>query len=122
MNHLTNMDLTAAKAFTPGDERILVLPDPKQEKTAGGIIIPETAKERPQVGTIICVGKKVKGYKSGDRILFGKHAGIQLDFKVGQNNATKVERYNEFFLMNQYEIFGKLAVTETEKESEIIAG
>jgi len=74
----------------PLSDRVLVLRIEEDEKTKGGIIIPDTAKEKPQEGKVIAVGPgKVddKGdripmaVKDGDRILFGKYAGneIQID-------------------------------------------
>ena len=69
------------------DERVLVeLEETEEQKTAGGIYIPDTAKEKPQRGTVVAVGtdedlKKV--IKVGDKIVFGKYTGdeIELDGK-----------------------------------------
>ena len=74
----------------PLNDRILVLRIEEDEKTTGGIIIPDTAKEKPQEGKIIAVGVgKVdeKGdrippeVKKGDRVLFGKYAGNEIDIE-----------------------------------------
>jgi chaperonin GroES len=71
----------------PLNDRVLVLRIEEEEKTSGGIIIPDTAKEKPQEGKVIAVGSgKVndKGervaldVKEGDRILFGKYAGNEI--------------------------------------------
>jgi chaperonin GroES len=71
----------------PLNDRIMVLRIAEEEKTAGGIIIPDTAKEKPQEGRVIAVGSgKVneKGeripldVKQNDRILFGKYAGTDI--------------------------------------------
>lgn len=71
----------------PLNDRIMVLRIDEEEKTAGGIIIPDTAKEKPQEGRVIAVGSgKVneKGeripldVKQNDRILFGKYAGTDI--------------------------------------------
>jgi chaperonin GroES len=71
----------------PLGDRILVLRVDEEEKTSGGIIIPDTAKEKPQEGKVVAVGSgKVneKGerisldVKQGDRVLFGKYAGNEI--------------------------------------------
>ena len=69
----------------PLHDRVIVRPAPSEEKTSGGIIIPDTAKEKPQRGTIVAAGPGKKDepitVKSGDIVLYGKYAGteIQLD-------------------------------------------
>lgn len=79
--------LTAEAATTtlrPINDRVVVRRLPAEETTAGGIIIPDTAQEKPQQGEIIAVGKGKKDYtmnvKVGDRVLFGKYAGQELQF------------------------------------------
>lgn len=73
----------------PMNDRVLVLRVEEEQKTAGGIIIPDTAKEKPQEGKVIAVGsgkvgedgkRVVPEVKVGDRILFSKYAGT--DIKV----------------------------------------
>jgi len=73
----------------PMNDRVLVLRVEEEQKTAGGIIIPDTAKEKPQEGKVIAVGSGKVGedgkrmapeVKVGDRILFSKYAGT--DIKV----------------------------------------
>lgn len=66
----------------PLADRVLVEPAPAEEKTAGGIIIPDTAKEKPQKGTIVAVGPGKKdepmSVKVGDTVLYGKYAGTEI--------------------------------------------
>ncbi len=66
----------------PLSDRVLVLPNPVEEKTAGGLIIPDTAKEKPLVGKVVAVGPgtaEVKmEVKVGDEVLYGKYAGTEL--------------------------------------------
>ncbi|MEA3542944.1 MAG: co-chaperone GroES [Pseudomonadota bacterium] len=74
-------------AFRPLHDRVLVRRVEAEEKTAGGIIIPDTAKEKPQEGEIVSVGTGSKtedgkvtplDVKAGDRILFGKWSGTEV--------------------------------------------
>ncbi|BDD66394.1 hypothetical protein Sj15T_14150 [Sphingobium sp. TA15] len=74
-------------AFRPLHDRVLVRRVEAEEKTAGGIIIPDTAKEKPQEGEIVSVGTGSKAedgkvtpldVKAGDRILFGKWSGTEV--------------------------------------------
>ena len=73
--------------ITPIADRVLVEPSPAEEKTAGGIIIPDTAKQKPQRGTVVAVGQGKKDepmtVKAGQTILYGKYSGteVQLDGK-----------------------------------------
>jgi chaperonin GroES len=71
----------------PLHDRVLVEPLEAEEKTAGGIIIPDTAKEKPMEGKIVAVGKGSKNdegkvtpldVKKGDRILYGKWSGTEV--------------------------------------------
>jgi len=68
--------------ITPLADRVLVLPEAAEEKTASGIIIPDTAKEKPQKGTVAAVGTgKVDEpltVKVGDTVLYGKYSGSEL--------------------------------------------
>ncbi|KAA6309595.1 10 kDa chaperonin [termite gut metagenome] len=67
----------------PLADRVLVLPAPVEEKTVGGIIIPDTAKEKPMKGEVIVVGQGKNDeemvLKSGDTVLYGKYAGTELE-------------------------------------------
>ena len=71
----------------PMNDRILVVRVEEEKKTAGGIIIPDTAKEKPQEGKVVAVGPGKMGddgkripmeLKKGDRILFAKYAGSEI--------------------------------------------
>ena len=73
--------------FRPLHDRVLVERVEAEEKTAGGIIIPDTAKEKPQEGQVVAVGSGTKGedgkitpldVKAGDKILFGKWSGTEV--------------------------------------------
>jgi chaperonin GroES len=68
--------------ITPLHDRVVVKPAPAEAKTAGGIIIPDTAKEKPQRGTVIAAGPGKKDepvtVKVGDTVLYGKYAGTEL--------------------------------------------
>ena len=67
----------------PLADRVLILPAPAEEKTIGGIIIPDTAKEKPLKGEVIAVGNGTKDeemvLKVGDTVLYGKYAGPELE-------------------------------------------
>ena len=66
----------------PVNDRVLIKPAPAEEKTKGGIIIPDTAKEKPQRGEVIAVGPGKDGkaltVKVGDVVLYGKYAGQEV--------------------------------------------
>jgi len=73
--------------FRPLHDRVVVRRLEQEEKTAGGIIIPDTAKEKPQEGEVIAVGPGARGedgklhpldVKAGDRVLFGKWSGTEV--------------------------------------------
>ncbi len=72
----------ASLKIQPLADRVLVEPAAAEEKTAGGIIIPDTAKEKPQKGTVIAVGKGKKDepitVKAGDTVLYGKYSGTEI--------------------------------------------
>ena len=69
----------------PLADRVLIEPNPAEEKTAGGLFIPDTAKEKPLAGKVIAVGPGTADVKmevkTGDQVLYGKYAGqeIQVD-------------------------------------------
>lgn len=88
----------------PLHDRVLVRRMPEEMKTAGGIIIPDTAKEKPQRGEIVATGKgrvtedgKVTplDVKIGDRILFGKYSGTELKLNG-----------EEYLMMREEDILG----------------
>lgn len=67
----------------PLADRVVIKPAPAEEKTAGGIIIPDTAKEKPLRGEVLAVGKGTKDeemqLKEGDSVLYGKYAGTEVE-------------------------------------------
>lgn len=67
----------------PLADRVLILPAPAEEKTIGGIIIPDTAKEKPLKGEVIAAGNGTKDeemlLKAGDHVLYGKYAGTEIE-------------------------------------------
>ncbi len=67
----------------PLEDRVVVEPASAEEKTSGGIIIPDTAKEKPQKGKVVAVGKGKKDepmtVKVGDEVLYGKYSGTELN-------------------------------------------
>ena len=69
----------------PLADRVLILPAPAEEKTIGGIIIPDTAKEKPLQGKVVAVGHGTKDeemvVKVGDEVLYGKYSGTELEFE-----------------------------------------
>jgi len=88
----------------PLGERVVVKPLPGEEKTKGGIVLPDTAKEKPQEGEVIAVGsgkiletgQRVPiDLKPGDRILFSKYAG----------NEVKIDDV-EYLIMREADILG----------------
>lgn len=88
----------------PLHDRVLVRRTPEETKTAGGIIIPDTAKEKPQRGEIVATGKgrvaddgKVTplDVKIGDRVLFGKYSGTELKLNG-----------EEYLMMKEEDILG----------------
>ena len=90
----------------PLGDRVLIKRVAEEEKSKGGIIIPDTAKEKPQEGKVIAVGKGKRDddgkvtpldVKKGDRILFGKYSGS--DIKLDQD---------EFLIMREDEVLGIL--------------
>ncbi len=66
----------------PLSDRVLIEPGAAETKTASGIYIPETAKEKPQKGKVVAVGKGTKEHemtvKIGDEVLYGKYSGTEL--------------------------------------------
>lgn len=94
-------------AFTPLHDRVLVRRVEGEEKTAGGLIIPETAKEKPAEGIVVAVGAGAKDddgdrialdVKEGDKILFGKWSGTEVTID-GQ----------EMLIMKESDIMGIIA-------------
>ena len=73
-----------ALKIQPLADRVLVEPSEAETKTASGIIIPDSAKEKPQQGKVVAVGKGKKDHdmtvKVGDLVLYGKYSGSELKF------------------------------------------
>ena len=71
-----------ALKIKPLHDRVVVEPAPAEEKTSSGIIIPDTAKEKPQHGTVVAVGQGKKDepltVNEGDHVLYGKYAGTEI--------------------------------------------
>ncbi len=71
----------------PLGDRVLIQPNAAEEKTASGIIIPDTAKEKPQRGVVVAVGPgkpdEPTTVKVGDEVLYGKYAGTELSLDGG---------------------------------------
>lgn len=74
-------------AIKPLADRVVVKPSEAEEKTSGGIILPDTAKEKPQEGTVVAVGpgkvsengtKVAMEVKVGDKVLYGKYSGTEI--------------------------------------------
>ena len=85
----------------PLADRVLVVPAPAEEKTIGGIIIPDTAKEKPLKGEVVAVGNGTKDeemvVKVGDTVLYGKYAGTELELEG-----------NKYLIMRQSDILAIL--------------
>ncbi len=69
----------------PLADRVLILPAPAEEKTIGGIIIPDTAKEKPLQGKVVAVGNGTKDeemvLKVNDTVLYGKYSGTEVEYE-----------------------------------------
>lgn len=85
--------------FKPNEDRVLVEPAEAETKTASGIIIPDTAKEKPMKGKIIAIGDGIKDkpvtVKVGDNVLYGKYAGTEITIEG-----------KEYLIMRNSDIFG----------------
>jgi chaperonin GroES len=83
--------------ITPLGERVVVEPAAAEEKTSGGIIIPDTAKEKPQKGSVVAVPAENKEnpitVKVGDTVLYGKYAGTEINIDG-----------NDYLIMNESDI------------------
>ena len=101
--------------FRPLHDRVVVKRIEAEEKSAGGIIIPDTAKEKPQQGEVVAVGPGGRDdsgklipidVKDGDRILFGKWSGTEV----------KLDGV-EYLIMKESDIMGVLTDTEAKKKA-----
>ncbi|MEA3287635.1 MAG: co-chaperone GroES [Candidatus Marinimicrobia bacterium] len=85
----------------PLDDRVLVVPADEEETTASGLIIPDTAKEKPRRGTVAAVGNDedlMELISEGDVILYGKYAGDELSYDG-----------NDYLILNRGDILAKLS-------------
>lgn len=86
----------------PLADRVLINPAKAEEKTVAGIIIPDTAKEKPLKGEVVAVGEGIKDekmvLKAGDTVLFGKYAGTEIE--VGDE---------KYLIMRQSDVLAVLA-------------
>ena len=94
-------------AIRPLDDRIVVQPLEAEEKTSGGILLPDTAKEKPQRAKVLAVGdgrltddgKRIAlTVKVGDEVLYGKYAGTEIKY---QGQELKILRENEVLALYQ---------------------
>jgi chaperonin GroES len=101
--------------FRPLHDRVVVKRIDAEEKTAGGIIIPDTAKEKPQQGEVVAVGPGGRDesgklipidVKAGDRVLFGKWSGTEV----------KIDGV-EYLIMKESDIMGVLVEAEARKKA-----
>jgi chaperonin GroES len=101
--------------FRPLHDRVVVERITAEEKTAGGIIIPDTAKEKPQQGKVVAVGPGGRDengklipidLKAGDRVLFGKWSGTEVNID-GQ----------EYLIMKESDIMGVLDESAAKKKA-----
>lgn len=87
--------------FKPMADRVLVEPTAAETTTASGIIIPDTAKEKPQEGTVVAVGPGKKDeemtVKVGDKVLYGKYSGTELKLDG-----------KDFLIVKESDLFGIL--------------
>lgn len=79
-----------SEIYEPLGDRVLVKPDAKEAKTSGGILVPETAQAKPQRGEVIAIGPTVKTIKEGDRVMYGKNSGTQIDQELLMFNESTI--------------------------------
>lgn len=101
------MAVALAKKIKPLSDRVLVKPVEKEQEQKGGIIIPDTAKEKPQEGEVIAVGPGKRDeqgkiipmdVKTGDKVLYGKYSGTEIKLDD-----------TEYLIMHQDDILGILS-------------
>lgn len=101
------MALTTSTKITPLGDRVLVKPLEREEVTNSGIVLPDTAKEKPQEGTVVAAGsgrvledgtKVPMEVKAGDRVLYGKYSGTEI--KVGDE---------EHLILSERDVLGIVA-------------
>jgi chaperonin GroES len=101
--------------FRPLHDRVVVQRVDAEEKSKGGIIIPDTAKEKPQEGRVVAVGPGARDeagklqpldVKAGDRVLFGKWSGTEIKLDG-----------EDYLIMKESDIMGVLTVSEAKKKA-----
>ena len=102
-------------SFKPLHDRVLVRRLEEEEKTAGGLIIPDTAKEKPQTGEVVAVGEGARkdsgelipmSVKEGDKVLFGKWSGTEVKL-----DGT------DYLIMKESDILGVLEEKKSKKKA-----
>jgi chaperonin GroES len=97
----------AQLTLKPLDDRVVVEPSGAEEKTAGGILLPDTAKQKPQQGTVVAIGpgklnddgtRTALAVKIGDTVLYGKYSGSDVEVNG-----------KEFKILRESDILAKLA-------------
>src|SRR5438309_7910884 len=113
--HLNKQPRRSAMKFRPLHDRVVVKRIEAEEKTAGGIIIPDTAQEKPQQGEVIAVGPGGRDeagklipidVKARDRVLFGKWSGTEVKIDGA-----------EYLIMKESDIMGVLLETEARRKA-----
>ena len=94
-------------AFTPLHDRVVVRRLDEEEKTAGGLIIPDSAKEKPSTGEIVSVGAGARD-EDGDRVAMDVKAGDQVLFGKWSGTEVKVDG-EDLLIMKESDIMGILA-------------
>ncbi len=94
-------------AFTPLHDRVVVRRLDEEEKTAGGLIIPDSAKEKPSTGEIVSVGAGARD-EDGDRIAMDVKAGDQVLFGKWSGTEVKIDG-EDLLIMKESDIMGILA-------------
>ena len=109
------MAVATAVRLRPLGDRVIVRPIEKKDEVRGGLIIPDTAKEKPQEGEIVAVGPGARDeagklvpldVKAGDRVLFGKWSGTEVKING-----------EELIIMKESDILGILHKTESAKKA-----
>ena len=122
--------------FRPLHDRVLIKVLDSEEKTAGGIIIPDTAKEKPQEGEVVAVGPGAKNengkltpmdVKVGDIVLFGKWSGTEVKIDGKEYSIMKEVRHNGNFKKVKNNIKGEIEMAkiikfDTEARSQMLKG
>jgi chaperonin GroES len=84
MKQIINIKNISKMNIRPLADRVLIKPAAAEEKTVGGIIIPDSAKEKPLKGEVVAIGNGTKDeemvVKAGDTVLYGKYAGTEIEF------------------------------------------